>query len=232
MVCHRSWNHEFFSNSGARRERFVKSSSCPHQLPPVSSSRSPFRSTSTTVKRVLEGLEPIPPALRWEAHSGSPVSTLCALEKTPLLVTASTDSTVKLFTLADVQVFRASDTDPSARYPFSMASWLCYFVDESNTEIGPFCTVYIHSCFERTNLVSQDKLRASVSGCWRERDNPYLSSCTVAHRRWEPSRSRPRQLLGRLTCVTRKAFARIARSCERHKNYTLVDYFSDDHEKT
>lgn len=61
-------------------------------------------SAYTAVKGVLEGLDPIPPSLRWEAHHGSPVSTLCALEKTPLLATASTDSTVRLFTLADVQV--------------------------------------------------------------------------------------------------------------------------------
>lgn len=32
------------------------------------------------------------------------MSTLCALGKTPLVVTASTDSTLRLFTLADVQV--------------------------------------------------------------------------------------------------------------------------------
>lgn len=61
-------------------------------------------SAYTTVKSILEGLDPIPPSLRWEAHRGSPVSTLCALEKTPLLATASTDSTVRLFTLADIQV--------------------------------------------------------------------------------------------------------------------------------
>lgn len=63
-----------------------------------------FSSASTTVKGVIEGLDPTPPSLRWEAHRGTPVSTLCALEKTPLLATASTDSTVRLFTLANIQV--------------------------------------------------------------------------------------------------------------------------------
>ncbi|CAN0454719.1 unnamed protein product, partial [Ectocarpus sp. 8 AP-2014] len=56
-----------------------------------------------STKSALEALHPVPPSLRWEAHRGSPVSTLCALDKTPLVVTASTDSTIRLFSLADVQ---------------------------------------------------------------------------------------------------------------------------------
>ncbi|CAN0064563.1 unnamed protein product, partial [Ectocarpus sp. 12 AP-2014] len=56
-----------------------------------------------SAKSALEALHPVPPSLRWEAHRGSPVSTLCALDKTPLVVTASTDSTIRLFSLADVQ---------------------------------------------------------------------------------------------------------------------------------
>ncbi|CBJ32837.1 conserved unknown protein [Ectocarpus siliculosus] len=56
-----------------------------------------------STKSALEALHSVPPSLRWEAHRGSPVSTLCALDKTPLVVTASTDSTIRLFSLADVQ---------------------------------------------------------------------------------------------------------------------------------
>ncbi|CAM9149637.1 unnamed protein product, partial [Ectocarpus sp. 13 AM-2016] len=67
-----------------------------------------------STKSALEALHPVPPSLRWEAHRGSPVSTLCALDKTPLVVTASTDSTIRLFSLADVQVgaqpFKAAGT--------------------------------------------------------------------------------------------------------------------------
>lgn len=106
----------YFPNNGClpRRVRVLHSKSLEpsirHIPSPVSTLLSEFDytdfpvSNTATIKSVLEALQPIPPYLRWEAHSGSPVSTLCALDKTPLLATASTDSTVRLFTLADIQV--------------------------------------------------------------------------------------------------------------------------------
>ncbi|CAM9127087.1 unnamed protein product, partial [Sphacelaria rigidula] len=56
-----------------------------------------------SVKRVFDHLTAIPPNLKWEAHRGRPVSSLCLVDKTSLVVTASTDCTVRLFTLVDVQ---------------------------------------------------------------------------------------------------------------------------------
>lgn len=58
----------------------------------------------TSVKGQLEAMHPTSPSLRWEAHCGYPVSTLCVVDNTSLVVTASTDSTLRLFTLADIQV--------------------------------------------------------------------------------------------------------------------------------
>lgn len=66
-------------------------------------------SSLTSVKGELEAMRPTSASLRWEAHRGCPVSTLCVVDNTSLMVTASTDNTLRLFTLADIQVRRTDN---------------------------------------------------------------------------------------------------------------------------
>lgn len=176
----------------------------------------PIRFPNST-KRALEALHPVPPSLRWEAHRGSPVSTLCALDKTPLVVTASTDSTIRLFSLADIQVISMVEN-----------VLLCESLVQNSTDFfavgkiqsyrGNASRKRLATLSNSANALSASKPNHGTEEAHHSGKCLLLFACPLApccNIRWELSRSKPPAPWEKLICATRKVCVSIAPRCER-----------------